>query len=312
MAALLLIVSRTAPERYAYFKRAGAGHGVDVVLDRRVGSRRQRQVPTAIDLRRHDRRTRVIAEELATNGWAMVTRQVSSMPAPTPMSDRIAEARDVPQSHVAGSTTPCFLRRWVAREGHRAALCQALRLVHETYTRRSPHVIEALMYREHFLGAEFIGFIVYDDEAGLATPERQEELALLDGLDSVHTKFSTPSLRVKMIDEFITVRRPDPYGIAGLLTCQPAFTAEFAERLKRLTAELVGRLRPARLLVGEVIDRPGLFFVLGDSHYAVDLDRYLQSALHRQHVEALGPLLVAPTRWFSLDPVWRYFRGRGD
>src|SRR5947208_16090505 len=67
---------------------------------------------------------------------------------------------------------PSFLRRWVALEGHEAALRQELLLVHETYTRKSPHVVESLMYREHFLGAEFIGLIVYGDDAGL---ERSEE-----------------------------------------------------------------------------------------------------------------------------------------
>ena len=80
-------------------------------------------------------------------------------------------------------------------------LRQELLLVHETYTRKSPHVVESLMYREHFLGAEFIGLIVY---------------------------------------------------------------------------------------------------------------RYLQSSLHRQHVNAVGSLLTAPTRWFSLDPVWRYTRPGGS
>ena len=99
-----------------------------------------------------------------------------------------------------------------------------------------------------------------------------------------------------------------PYGVAGLLICQPAFAAEFGGRLKGLTADLVERLRPARMVVGEVVDTPGLFFVLGDSNYPVDLNRYLQSSLHRQHLVAVESLLVAPTRWFSLAPVWRYVR----
>jgi len=62
------------------------------------------------------------------------------------------------------------------------------------------------------------------------------------------------------------------------------------------------------MLVGEVVDKPGQFFVLGDSSYPVDLDRYLQSSLHRQHLVALESLLVAPTRWFALDRVWRYVK----
>ncbi len=46
----------------------------------------------------------------------------------------------------------------------------------------------------------------------------------------------------------------------------------------------------------------------GDSNYPGDLHRYLPSSLHRPHPAALGPLLAAPTRRFSLDPVWRYLR----
>ena len=162
------------------------------------------------------------------------------------------------------------------------------------------------MYREHFLGAEFIGLVVYA-EAGLETRERRQALARLDEVAAAHARFSTPALRVERIAEFVKGTQVTPYGIAGLLTSQPAFAAEFAGRLKELTGDLVERLRPA----GEVVDTPGLFFVLGDSSYPVDLDRYLQSTLHRQHRAAVESLLVAPTRWFSLDPVWRYVKA-GD
>ena len=202
---------------------------------------------------------------------------------------------------------PAFLRRWVALDGHEAELRQELSFIHQTYTRKSPHVMESLMYREHFLGSEFIGLVVYAD-AGLATTERRQALARLDEVAAAHARFSTPSLRVELIAEFVTSPHATPYGVAGLLTCQPAFAAEVAGRLKGLVAELVERLRPARMLVGEVVDKPGQFFVLGDSSYPVDLDRYLQSALHRQHLVALESLLVAPTRWFALDPVWRYVK----
>src|SRR5439155_663007 len=133
-------------------------------------------------------------------------------------------------------------------------------------------------------------------------------LARLDEVAAAHARFSTPSLRVELIAEFVTSPHATPYGVAGLLTCQPAFAAEVAGRLKGLVAELVERLRPARMLVGEVVDKPGQFFVLGDSSYPVDLDRYLQSSLHRQHLVALESLLVAPTRWFALDRVWRYVK----
>ena|SRR2546427_2077032 len=203
---------------------------------------------------------------------------------------------------------PSFLRRWVAREGHEAALRQELLLIHETYTRKSPDVLESLMYREHFLGSEFIGLIAYDDDAGPWTQERLQAQARPDEVAATHATISTPSLRIEMVCEFMTTRDASPYGIAGLATCPPAFTAEFAARLKVLIAELVERLRPTRMLAGEVVDTPGRFFVLGDSNYPVNLDRYLQSSLYRQHLATLGPLVVSPTRWFSLDPVWRYSR----
>jgi len=278
VAQFLIIVSRAAPAHAAYLQHAFAEMG-DVILDRRVATRRRRHAPTAVDRRRRDRRLRDVTPELGQFGWAVVRRPV-----------------------------PIFLRRWIALEGHQAALRQALLLVHETDTRKSPHVIESLMYREHFLGAEFTGLIVYDDEASLEATERQHALARLDAIATAHTKFSTPPLRVEMIGALTRAPRGGPYGVAGLLSCQPAFATEFAGRLKGLTAELVERLRPTRMLVGEVVDRPGLFVVLGDSNYPVDLDRYLQSSLHRQHATALGSLLTAPTRWFSLDPVWRYVR----
>jgi len=204
---------------------------------------------------------------------------------------------------------PSILRRWVALEGHESVLRQELLRAHEVYTQRLPYVTESLMYREHFLGAEFIGLVMYADDAGLGTAERQRAMARLDEVAVAHAKVSTPPLRVEMIDEFVIVPHAGPYGIAGLLTCQPPFAAEFAGRLKRLNAELVQRLRPTRMLVGEVVDTPGLFFILGDSNYPVDLDRYFRSSLYRQHQATLGPLLAAPTRWFALDPVWRYHRG---
>ncbi len=97
------------------------------------------------------------------------------------------------------------------------------------------------MYREHFLGAEFIGLVVYA-EAGLETRERRQALARLDEVAAAHARFSTPALRVERIAEFVKGTQVTPYGIAGLLTSQPAFAAEFAGRLKELTGDLVERL----------------------------------------------------------------------
>src|SRR5207245_3895723 len=96
-------------------------------------------------------------------------------------------------------------------------------------------VMESLMSREHCLGSEFIGLVVYAD-AGLATTERRQALARLDEVAAAHARFSTPSLRVELIAEFVTSPHATPYGVAGLLTCQPAFAAEVARRLKGLVA----------------------------------------------------------------------------
>ena len=60
------------------------------------------------------------------------------------------------------------------------------------------------MYREHFLGAEFIGLVVYADDAGLATTERQRAKGSTDEVAAAHAKVSTPPLRVEMIDELVT------------------------------------------------------------------------------------------------------------
>jgi hypothetical protein len=43
MARLLLIVSRTEPARFTYFKHVFGGEPADVIIDRRVEERRQRR-----------------------------------------------------------------------------------------------------------------------------------------------------------------------------------------------------------------------------------------------------------------------------
>jgi len=69
--------------------------------------------------------------------------------------------------------------------------------------------MESLMYREHFLGAEFIGLVVYA-EAGLETRERRQALARLDEVAAAHARFSTPALRVERIAEFVKGTGPKP------------------------------------------------------------------------------------------------------
>src|SRR3989441_62067 len=119
------------------------------------------------------------------------------------------------RSRVGGPRAmPAFLRRWVALDGHEAELRQELSFIHQTYTRKSPHVMESLMYREHFLGSEFIGLVVYAD-AGLGTTERRQALARLDEVAAAHARFSTPSLRVELIAAVVTSPHAPPYGGAG-------------------------------------------------------------------------------------------------
>lgn len=72
MARLLLVVSRTEPERYGYLKHILGSENVDVTLDRRVDERRRRQTPVVVERRRAERRQRDITEDLQTLGWAVV------------------------------------------------------------------------------------------------------------------------------------------------------------------------------------------------------------------------------------------------
>src|SRR3989475_7379647 len=126
-------------------------------------------------------------------------RSASASRSPARPSSPSGSATSLPasfrRSRVSGPRAmPAFLRRWVALDGHEAELRQELSFIHQTYTRKSPHVVESLMYREHFLGSEFIGLVVYAD-AGLATTERRQALARLDEVAAAHARFSTPSDR---------------------------------------------------------------------------------------------------------------------
>ncbi len=71
MAALLIIVSRAEPTRYAYLKHV-FGQNAEIVVDRRAGERRWRAATTG--RRRADRRQRDINNELRALGWALVRR----------------------------------------------------------------------------------------------------------------------------------------------------------------------------------------------------------------------------------------------
>jgi hypothetical protein len=59
MARRLVIVSRQHPDLYVYLRdRLAAAADVAVILDRRVGERRRKQIPVERQHRRRDRRSR--------------------------------------------------------------------------------------------------------------------------------------------------------------------------------------------------------------------------------------------------------------
>jgi hypothetical protein len=74
VARLLIIVSRTNPAQHTYLKHVFGSQTEDVILDRRVGERRQRPAPVASERRRIERRQRDISQDLQISGWALVRR----------------------------------------------------------------------------------------------------------------------------------------------------------------------------------------------------------------------------------------------
>src|SRR5215468_7642225 len=70
----LLVVARNRRRLYEELKRVFAGHEtVQVILDRRLGQRRQRKVVPELDQRRRDRRTRsAMNDQLRTIGWSLM------------------------------------------------------------------------------------------------------------------------------------------------------------------------------------------------------------------------------------------------
>jgi hypothetical protein len=70
------VVARHQREFYDAIQHAFAGHEtLQVVLDRRVGERRQRQGAFLLDRRRTDRRrtsSAAVDEQLRTLGWSLV------------------------------------------------------------------------------------------------------------------------------------------------------------------------------------------------------------------------------------------------
>ena len=72
MSRLLLIVSRGEPGRYMYLKHVYGSEAVEVIVDRRVGQRRQSQRSAVLERRRGGRRQRDLTEEIQKLGWALV------------------------------------------------------------------------------------------------------------------------------------------------------------------------------------------------------------------------------------------------
>ena len=75
MGRTLFIVSRQHPDLYAYLReRFASDTAVEVILDRRLGQRRQRAAQIATERRQADRRTRPEVEaELKTRSHAIIT-----------------------------------------------------------------------------------------------------------------------------------------------------------------------------------------------------------------------------------------------
>ena len=74
MVDLLFVLSRDEPWRYAYLKDL-QNNGITVVLDRRIGERRQSDVPPLVEGRHIERRHYLaVTTDLHSTGWAVVRR----------------------------------------------------------------------------------------------------------------------------------------------------------------------------------------------------------------------------------------------
>jgi hypothetical protein len=104
------------------------------------------------------------------------------------------------------------------------------------------------------------------------------------------------------------VEQHDHLIAAVILRTHPDHISTAEERLTSLASDVVERFAPSRVLIHHAIDDPGLFFTICDARDPIDLTRYLGSSLLGEHHLAVGSLLVERPRWFSLDPLWHYFR----
>jgi hypothetical protein len=204
---------------------------------------------------------------------------------------------------------PDFLRECVAREGHEAPLRQELIGLHERMAPGLPHLVEMLLYREHFTGRRFLSIARYDEARAVESDERRQMQDALVTMETAHCERPADSRPLELLYEFAATPQKGQYSVAALLTASaPGTATEVGKRMSAGAGALVDRFKPTRLVVARVTDRLRLL-VMFDATDAIDIDRYLASTLRRQHMDALAPYLSAPPQWYSLDPVWRYFRG---
>jgi hypothetical protein len=79
MAQLVFIVSRHRPKLHEYLQQEFAGNAeVAVIVDRRLGERRLREVDQSPERRQADRRQSLVDERLGSMGWAIVWRGEST------------------------------------------------------------------------------------------------------------------------------------------------------------------------------------------------------------------------------------------
>ena len=212
---------------------------------------------------------------------------------------------------LAGSM-PSFLRRWVAKENHEGLLRSALLRLNTDYAAQHAHLVEATLYREHFAEREFLGVATYDDEKDVESTARRDLLRAFERVEAAHAEEVTRSLRIETVSEYRAIPQNGVYGAAVILRSRPDQAGLMRERLTALAADLIERFAPSRVLIHHAVDEPGLFFTICDSHDRIDLDRYLGSSLLQEHRATVGSLLVEHARWFSLDPLWHYFRRLGE
>jgi hypothetical protein len=203
---------------------------------------------------------------------------------------------------------PCFLRRWLARENHESLLRRELLALHTAYADQHDHLVEATLYREHFSEREFLGVAVYDKEGDVESAPRQELLRAFGRVEGVHAEEAARSLRVETVYEYRAISSRGTYGAAVILRGRPDEAAVMTERLASLASDVIERFAPSRALILHARQEPGLFFTIWDAEAPIDLTRYLGSSLLQEHRSALASLLVERARWFSLDPLWHYFR----